>query len=229
MLDILDRTFNAVFDGLNQQFKTELDTVREQHPFEDLRYTCPCLRFTYPEAMALLRKEGPALVRKMMEGVTDATELARLKEREASVASHGDLVDIGTEDEKLLGEIVARTHKQDFYIIDKFPADVRPFYTMPDPIDPTLSNSYDIFIRGEEVTSGAQRIHDPQMLLDQAAAKDPPVDLSPDHGVCRLVQVWSVPARRRRHRPRARRHALLRAAKHSEDVALPEGPEAAQP
>ena len=179
VLDILDRTFNAVFDGLNQQFKTELDTVREQHPFEDLRYTCPCLRFTYPEAMALLRKEGPALVRKMWEGVTDATELARLKEREASVASHGDLVDIGTEDEKLLGEIVARTHKQDFYIIDKFPADVRPFYTMPDPIDPTLSNSYDIFIRGEEVTSGAQRIHDPQMLLDQAAAKDPPVDLSP--------------------------------------------------
>ena len=69
--------------------------------------------------------------------------------------------------------------EQDFYIIDKFPADVRPFYTMPDPIDPTLSNSYDIFIRGEEVTSGAQRIHDPQMLLDQAAAKDPPVDLSP--------------------------------------------------
>ena len=179
VLDILDRTFNAVFDGLNQQFKTELDTVREQHPFEDLRYPCPCLRFTYPEAMALLRKEGPALVRKMMEGVTDATELARLKEREASVASHGDLVDIGTEDEKLLGEIVARIHKQDFYIIDKFPADVRPFYTMPDPIDPTLSNSYDIFIRGEEVTSGAQRIHDPQMLLDQAAAKDPPVDLSP--------------------------------------------------
>ena len=39
--------------------------------------------------------------------------------------------------EKLLGEIVARIHKQDFYIIDKFPADVRPFYTMPDPIDPT--------------------------------------------------------------------------------------------
>ncbi len=50
---------------------------------------------------------------------------------------------------------------------------------MPDPQDPRLSNSYDIFIRGEEVTSGAQRIHDPAMLLEQAAAKDPPVDLSP--------------------------------------------------
>jgi hypothetical protein len=50
---------------------------------------------------------------------------------------------------------------------------------MPDPEDPLLSNSYDIFIRGEEVTSGAQRIHDPDMLLRCAAAKEPPVDLTP--------------------------------------------------
>ena len=41
------------------------------------------------------------------------------------------------------------------------------------------ANAYDIFIRGEEVTSGAQRVHDSQMLLDLAAAKDPPVDLAP--------------------------------------------------
>ena len=50
---------------------------------------------------------------------------------------------------------------------------------MPDPVNPKLSNSYDIFIRGEEVTSGAQRIHDPKMLLERAANMDPPVDLSP--------------------------------------------------
>ena len=45
---------------------------------------------------------------------------------------------------------------QDFYVIDMFPSALRPFYTMPDPDDPTWSNSFDIFIRGEEVTSGAQ-------------------------------------------------------------------------
>jgi len=179
VLDVLDRTFNAVFDGLNSQFKTELESVRTQHPFEDLRYTCPCLRFRYPEAMALLRKEGPGVLREMIAATEDAAEKKRLEERIASVANHGDLVDIGTEDEKLLGEIVSRTHQQDFYVIDKFPAEVRPFYTMPDPEDPLLSNSYDIFIRGEEVTSGAQRIHDPDMLLRCAAAKEPPVDLTP--------------------------------------------------
>jgi aspartyl/asparaginyl-tRNA synthetase len=70
-------------------------------------------------------------------------------------------------------------HEQDFYVIDKFPSYVRPFYTMPDPTNPELSNAFDIFIRGEEVTSGAQRIHDPQMLLDRAKSMDPPVDLTP--------------------------------------------------
>ena len=35
---------------------------------------------------------------------------------------------------------------------------------MPDPQNPQLSNSYDIFIRGEEVLSGSQRIHDAVFL-----------------------------------------------------------------
>ena len=140
---MLDRTFNAVFDGLNAQFRAELDTVRAQHPFEDLRYRYPCLRFEYPAAMALLREKGPARLREMMAATEDPAEIAHLKEREKSVAAHGDFEDIGTEDEKLLGEVIARTHGQDFYIIDKFPAYVRPFYTMPDPTNPEMANAYD--------------------------------------------------------------------------------------
>jgi len=178
VLDVLDQTFNAVFDGLNREYKTELEAIRKQHPFADLRYTYPCLRFKYPEAMRLLREHGPALLRAKAEAETDEKEKAELLKRLESVAAHGDTEDIGTADERLLGEIVGNVHGQDFYIIDKFPAYIRPFYTMPDPEDPSLSNSYDIFIRGEEVTSGAQRIHDPEMLLARAAGMDPPVDLS---------------------------------------------------
>jgi len=179
VLDILDRTFNAVFDGLNANFANELDVVREQYPFKNLRYRYPCLRLQYTEAMALLRAEGPKLLRDARDKSSDEAERAHLEKRAVEVSTHGDLEDIGTEDEKLLGQVIANMHEQDFYIIDKFPAHVRPFYTMPDPANPDLSNSYDIFIRGEEVTSGAQRIHDPQMLLACAAAKDPPVDLAP--------------------------------------------------
>lgn len=44
---------------------------------------------------------------------------------------------------------------------------IRPFYTMPELEDNRYSNSYDVFIRGEEIISGAQRIHDPKLLEGQ--------------------------------------------------------------
>jgi aspartyl-tRNA synthetase len=52
-------------------------------------------------------------------------------------------------------------------VLDKFPLDIRPFYTMPDPHNPKYSNSYDMFCRGEEIISGAQRIHDPELLTQR--------------------------------------------------------------
>lgn len=58
----------------------------------------------------------------------------------------------------------------DFFMMDKYPLSVRPFYTMPDPNDGKLSNSYDLFIRGEEIVSGAQRIHDVDLLIERANA-----------------------------------------------------------
>ena len=38
---------------------------------------------------------------------------------------------------------------------------------MPCPDDPNVSNSYDVFIRGEEIISGAQRVHDPELLTSE--------------------------------------------------------------
>jgi aspartyl-tRNA synthetase len=52
-------------------------------------------------------------------------------------------------------------------MLDKFPLAVRPFYTMPDPENPNYSNSYDFFMRGEEILSGAQRIHDAKFLEER--------------------------------------------------------------
>jgi aspartyl-tRNA synthetase len=44
---------------------------------------------------------------------------------------------------------------------------IRPFYTMPCPDDANYSNSFDVFIRGEEIISGAQRVHDPELLTSK--------------------------------------------------------------
>ena len=43
---------------------------------------------------------------------------------------------ISTENEKRLGRIVKAKYDTDYFIVDKFPMDLRPFYTMPDPNNP---------------------------------------------------------------------------------------------
>lgn len=41
---------------------------------------------------------------------------------------------------------------------------------MPDPADALVSNSYDFFMRGEEILSGAQRVHDATFLAERMKA-----------------------------------------------------------
>ncbi|CAG8448011.1 10908_t:CDS:10 [Rhizophagus irregularis] len=75
---------------------------------------------------------------------------------------------LSTEKEKTLGRLVKEKYNTDFYIVDKFPLGVRPFYTMPDPNDDKYSNSFDFFMRGQEILSGGQRVHDPVFLEERA-------------------------------------------------------------
>jgi len=98
----------------------------------------------WPQAIELLRKNGVEI---------------------------GDLEDFTLEVEKTLGNIVREEYDTDFFMLDKFPLHIRPFYTMPCPEDPTYSNSYDFFIRGQEIVSGAQRVHDPELLAKRAEEK----------------------------------------------------------
>jgi len=70
--------------------------------------------------------------------------------------------------------MVREKYHTDFYMLYGYPEAARPFYTMLDPKDPRYTNSYDFFMRGEEITSGAQRIHDSELLAERAAAKGIP-------------------------------------------------------
>lgn len=75
-----------------------------------------------------------------------------------------DTADLTNALELTLGKLVKEKYKADFYALDEYPSTVRPFYTMPSAVNPRMSNSYDLFIRGQEICSGAQRCHDPVML-----------------------------------------------------------------
>jgi len=208
VLEVLEGVFLHIFEGINQRCKSELEAVRAQYPFQDLKFGRPSLRLRYHEAVALLREHGPAIGAERLatleaqqaaavasgdeEGAKDLASLVKdMQEHLKTVPGHADDEDLSTRDEKLLGAIINRVKDTDFYVIDKFPAALRPFYTMADPDDPKWSNSYDIFIRGEEVTSGAQRIHDPALLLANAKRLD--VDLSPIQDYVDAFQYGAFP------------------------------------
>jgi len=66
-----------------------------------------------------------------------------------------ELGDLNSFAEKELGRLVKEKYETDFYMLYGYPAAARPFYTMLDPTDDRYTNSYDFFMRGEEITSGA--------------------------------------------------------------------------
>ena len=145
VLDILGELFYFIFNGLNQRYAKELEIVNNQYPFEPLILTPEVLKLPWTEGIKLLTENG------FKQDIKE---------------------DLDTENEKALGKLVREKYKTDFYILYGYPKSARPFYTMPDPKDDNFTNSFDAFIRGEEVLSGAQRIHDYDLLLQKVKEKE---------------------------------------------------------
>ena len=62
-----------------------------------------------------------------------------------------------------------RTINKEFepVIITKWPTDIRSFYSMPEPDNEKICRSYDMLINGIELSSGAQRIHNYDNLVNE--------------------------------------------------------------
>ncbi|XP_014208544.1 aspartate--tRNA ligase, cytoplasmic [Copidosoma floridanum] len=138
---LIGKMFTDLFRGLQEKYETEIKIINQQYKIEPFKFLDPPLVLEFSQAVNLLREAGVEM---------------------------GDEDDLSTPSEKLLGKIIKAKYDTDFYILDKYPLAVRPFYTMPDPNNPKASNSYDMFMRGEEIISGAQRIHDPEFLTERA-------------------------------------------------------------
>ncbi|KAJ7958686.1 aspartate--tRNA ligase, cytoplasmic-like [Quillaja saponaria] len=143
VMDIVDRLFVAMFDSLNKNCQKELEAVGRQYPFEPLKYLRQTLRLTFEEGIQMLKDAGIVV---------------------------DPLGDLNTESERKLGQLVLEKYSTEFYILHRYPLAVRPFYTMPCYDNPAYSNSFDVFIRGEEIISGAQRVHVPEFLEKRAEA-----------------------------------------------------------
>lgn len=74
--------------------------------------------------------------------------------------------DFTTEAEKATGEEISG-----FYFITDFPSEIKPFYAMPHEDNPKLSHSFDLLYNGREMTSGARRVHEYELLKQRLIEK----------------------------------------------------------
>lgn len=79
--------------------------------------------------------------------------------------------DLEPQHERWLCDYAKKTFDSDFIFITHYPTTKRPFYTMEDPEDPGYSKCFDLLFRGVEISSGNQRIHDHDMLVEKMKKK----------------------------------------------------------
>jgi nondiscriminating aspartyl-tRNA synthetase len=113
-------------------------------------------------------------------------EIPRMKLREAQErifketgADKRSEPDLEPEDERWLCEWAKKNHNSDYVFVTHYPVSKRPFYTMEDESDKGFTKSFDLLFRGVEITTGGQRRHNYENLIEGARMKG----LNPDNFV----------------------------------------------
>ncbi|MBI4017360.1 MAG: aspartate--tRNA(Asn) ligase [Candidatus Aenigmarchaeota archaeon] len=75
------------------------------------------------------------------------------------------------ESEGLLGQYVQKKYGHQFYWINRFPFAVKPFYVMRVDETPEWARSVDLMFKGIELSSGGQREHRYEKLMEQVREK----------------------------------------------------------
>merc|ERR1712062_685852 len=118
-LEVMACLFNHIFKGLAENCKKEIEMVNQQWNVEPFKWKADSkpLILTYEEGMELLRAAG------------------------SEIPDDISNFDMGTTDEKKLGNIIRTKYDTDFYMLIDFPQGIRPFYTHPNPAKPGFSRS----------------------------------------------------------------------------------------
>ncbi len=128
-----------------------------------LQYTMDLLQKEYSKELDLLNVKIPN---------TEKIPYVRFDEAKRLVSEEYDRpirspYDLEPEEEALIGKYFKDKYDADFVFVTHYPSKKRPFYAMDDPDDPSVTLSFDLLFRGLEITTGGQRIHDYDMLLEK--------------------------------------------------------------
>jgi len=149
-LDIEMGFIDSFYDLLDVEeglIRYMLGVIDEKHPdiLEEYKVTLPTIGDKIPRIT--LNEMKDILASKYKKNKTDGK-------------------DIDPEGEKLAHRFVKEEFGSDFVFLTHYPEKVRPFYTMPSGKDDRLTESFDLLMNGLEITTGSQRIHNYNQLVE---------------------------------------------------------------
>ncbi len=135
-----------------------------KHMFHSVREKCPRELALFEASVPEIETIPQITISECWQLLNDklgwqAGQVAREEEAEE------ELTDLDPECERLLSQYFKETTNSELLYITRYPHSVRPFYAMPiEEIGANrrrlkLSRSFDLLFRGQEVTTGGQRIH----------------------------------------------------------------------
>jgi nondiscriminating aspartyl-tRNA synthetase len=107
------------------------------------------------------------------EYITVKEAKEKLAKRNIHSKSEGNF---SPEEERVLGEIIKEETGNEFLFVTEYPHSSRAFYHMKDPNNPELALGYDLFWNGVEITTGAQREHRLDHLIENAKERGIDID-----------------------------------------------------
>jgi len=149
VMELLEKMIVYVYEQV-------IDKCQQNLAALELELTVPKLpfkKYAYEQVLEIINNEIPEIEEKM---------------------KFGD--DIGTQAEHLFGEYVFNKTGESHYFITDWPSETKPFYAMPYETRPEISKSFDMMHRTMELSSGAQRIHQYDLLVERIKSKG----LNPD-------------------------------------------------
>ena len=147
VMRVLETAVRDMWQGVHDQCQAELKLLEKEVRVPEL----PFPRLHYDDALKLVNATG------------------RWTDEKGNPAEIPWGEDLNAAAEKILGDVM-RERGHEFYFITKYPEQIRPFYTFVEEHEP-ISRSFDLEHAGLEVTSGAQRQHNPDKLVQRILHK----------------------------------------------------------
>ena len=132
-----------------------------------LKYTMELLKKDYKKELDMLDIDLPSITQIPQVRFDAAKQLVSEKYNRKI----RNPFDLEPEEEVLIGRYFKEEYDSDFVFVTHYPSKKRPFYAMDDPADERFTLSFDLLYKGLEITTGGQRIHDYQMILEKMAKR----------------------------------------------------------